>query len=47
MPGGTLPITESGFDQLPADLQLEAFRRNQGAWTQQVQNIENYVANKP
>ena len=44
--GTRLRITESGFDQLPADLRLEAFRRNQGGWTEQVKNIENYVANQ-
>jgi uncharacterized protein YndB with AHSA1/START domain len=42
--GTLLRITESGFDKLPADLRLEAFRRNEGGWTQQVSNIENYVA---
>jgi len=44
--GTRLRITESGFDQLPADLRREAFRRNQGGWTEQVKNIENYVATK-
>jgi hypothetical protein len=46
--GGTLLVlTESGFDKLPADRRLEAFRRNDGGWTEQVKNIENYVAQKP
>ena len=44
--GTLLRITESGFDQLPAELRLEAFRRNEGGWTEQVQNLENYVAKK-
>ena len=44
--GTRLRITESGFDQLPAELRREAFRRNQGGWTEQVKNIENYVATK-
>jgi uncharacterized protein YndB with AHSA1/START domain len=44
--GTLLRIIESGFDQLPADLRLEAFRRNEGGWTVQVQNLENYVAKK-
>ena len=35
---------ESGFDNLPGDRRLEAFRRNEGGWTQQVKNIERYVA---
>jgi uncharacterized protein YndB with AHSA1/START domain len=41
--GTLLRITESGFDKLPAALRLEAFRRNEGGWTEQVKNIENYV----
>jgi len=44
--GTLLRITESGFDKLPADMRLEAFRRNEGGWTEQVENIENYVARK-
>ena len=46
--GGTLLVlTESGFDKLPGDRGLEAFRRNDGGWTGQMKNIENYVAHKP
>ena len=45
--GTLLVLTESGFDKLPADRRLEAFRRNDGGWTQQMKNIENYVAQKP
>jgi uncharacterized protein YndB with AHSA1/START domain len=45
--GGTLLVlTESGFDGLPGDRRLEAFRRNEGGWTEQMKNIENYVAQK-
>jgi hypothetical protein len=39
-----LRITESGFDKLPADLRLEAFGRNEGGGSEQLKNIENYVA---
>jgi uncharacterized protein YndB with AHSA1/START domain len=43
-PGGTLLLlTESGFDQIPSDRRLEAFRRNDGGWTQQMKNIETHV----
>ena len=43
--GGTLlTLTESGFDQLPDDLRAEAFRRNDGGWTEQMKNIENHVS---
>jgi uncharacterized protein YndB with AHSA1/START domain len=43
-PNGTLlVVTESGFDNLPGDLRLEAFRRNEGGWNEQMKNIKNYV----
>lgn len=42
--GTLLVLTESGFDKLPADRRLEAFRRNDSGWTEQMKNIENYVA---
>jgi uncharacterized protein YndB with AHSA1/START domain len=42
--GTLLRLIESGFDQLPGDLRLEAFRRNNGGWTEQMKNIEAYVA---
>ena len=43
--GGTLLVlTESGFDKIPAHRRAEAFRMNEGGWTQQMKNIENYVA---
>jgi len=40
-------LTESGFDQLPGDRRLEAFRSNEMGWTEQMKNIENYVAQRP
>lgn len=42
--GTKLTIIESGFDQLPEALRLECFRRNDGGWTAQVQNIERHVS---
>jgi uncharacterized protein YndB with AHSA1/START domain len=46
--GGTLLLlTESGFEKIPSERRLEAFRRNDGGWTQQMQNIESHVASKP
>jgi uncharacterized protein YndB with AHSA1/START domain len=42
--GTLLVVTESGFDQLPGDLGPENFRRNDGGWTEQMKNIEAYVA---
>ena len=47
-PTGTLlTVTESGFDKLPDDRRLQAFRMNDNGWTIQTQNIEKYVAEKP
>jgi len=44
--GGTLlKVVESGFDQLPPERRDEAFRMNDGGWTQQVVRIERYVTN--
>ena len=45
--GTLLVLTESGFDKLPSDRRLEAFRRNDGGWTAQMKNIEGYVARNP
>ena len=42
--GGTvLTVTESGFDKLPAHRRDQAFRSNDGGWTQQVENIRKHV----
>jgi uncharacterized protein YndB with AHSA1/START domain len=47
IPTGTLLLlTESGFDKIPADRRLEAFRMNDGGWTQQMKNIESHVSQK-
>lgn len=47
IPAGTLlVVTESGFDKLPADRRIDAFRRNEGGWTAQMKNIESYVARR-
>jgi uncharacterized protein YndB with AHSA1/START domain len=43
--GGThLTIVESGFDQIPLARRAEAFRMNEGGWTEQLTNIERHVA---
>jgi uncharacterized protein YndB with AHSA1/START domain len=42
--GGTLlVITESGFDKIPSDRRIEAFRRNDEGWAAQIKNIEKHV----
>ena len=42
--GGTLlTITESGFDALPEEHRSDAFVRNEGGWTAQVENIKKHV----
>jgi uncharacterized protein YndB with AHSA1/START domain len=45
--GTLLLLTESGFEKIPSERRLEAFRRNDGGWTEQMKNIESYVAQKP
>jgi len=43
--GGTrLTIVESGFDRIPVGRRAEAFRRNDGGWTEQTRNIERHVS---
>ena len=43
--GGTvLTIVESGFDRIPLARRAEAFRMNEGGWTEQMKNIERYVS---
>lgn len=41
--GTLLTITESGFDQIPAERRAEAFRMNDNGWTGQIKNIERHV----
>ncbi|MGO8987143.1 MAG: SRPBCC family protein [Terriglobales bacterium] len=41
--GTLLLLTESGFEKIPAHRRAEAFRMNDGGWTQQMKNIENHV----
>ena len=44
-PGGTrLTIVESGFDRVPAARRAEAFRLNDQGWSEEIGNIERYVA---
>lgn len=42
--GTLLVVTESGFDKIPAERRMDALRMNDGGWTIQMKNIENYVA---
>ena len=42
--GTLLLLTESGFDKIPAGRRPEAFRMNDGGWTQQIENIKRHVA---
>lgn len=42
--GGTiLTLIESGFDNVPAHRRAEAFRMNEGGWTEQMANIARHV----
>ena len=47
MEGGTstaVTIVESGFDRIPLARRAEAFRMNDGGWTEQIANIERHVS---
>ncbi|WP_347927481.1 SRPBCC family protein [Pseudomonas helvetica] len=45
MDGGTLlKVVESGFDNIPAERRLKAFRMNSRGWDEQMTNIETYLA---
>ena len=39
-----LTIVESGVDRIPLARRAEAFRSNEGGWTQQARNIERHVS---
>lgn len=42
--GGTLiTVTESGFDKIPPERRLDAFRMNGNGWTAQMENIQKHV----
>lgn len=38
-----LKVVESGFDNLPPQRRLEAFRMNSGGWDEQMRNIDKHV----
>jgi uncharacterized protein YndB with AHSA1/START domain len=42
--GTLLVLTESGFEKVPSDRRADAFRMNDGGWTEQMKNIEKHVA---
>lgn len=41
--GTLLTVVESGFDRVPPDRRMEAFRMNSGGWEAQVRNIAGHV----
>ncbi|MEO7912897.1 MAG: SRPBCC family protein [Roseiflexaceae bacterium] len=41
--GTHLVVTESGFETIPANRRLEAFRMDEAGWIEQLENIANYV----
>jgi len=41
--GTRLFLTESGFEAVPGARRLEAFRMNDGGWTEQMKNIQAHV----
>jgi uncharacterized protein YndB with AHSA1/START domain len=45
--GTLLRVVESGFDKLPSERRLEAFRMNEGGWAAQTENIARHVEQTP
>ena len=45
--GTLLRVVESGFDRLPSERRVDAFRMNDGGWSQQIQNIAEHVERAP
>ena len=45
--GTLLRVVESGFDKLPDKRRLEAFRMNEGGWSEQMKNIAQHVEQTP
>lgn len=44
IPGGTLlTVIESGFENIPANRRLEAFRMDTEGWIEQLENVAKYV----
>ena len=43
-PGTLLTVVESGFDKLPPERRLEAFRMNHAGWEAQLNNIARHVS---
>jgi hypothetical protein len=41
--GTHLMLVESGFDKLPENRRLEAFRMDSEGWIEQMENIAKYV----
>jgi uncharacterized protein YndB with AHSA1/START domain len=42
--GGTLlRVVESGFDKIPEKRRFEAFRMNEGGWSEQMKNVARHV----
>jgi uncharacterized protein YndB with AHSA1/START domain len=42
--GTLVKIVESGFDKVPPQRRLEAFRMNSGGWDAQIRNLVRYVS---
>jgi uncharacterized protein YndB with AHSA1/START domain len=42
--GTRLTVVETGFDAIPEEDRVKAYRGNDDGWTQQMQNIERYVS---
>ena len=47
-PSGTLLLlTDSGFENIPIDRRAQVLEMTDGGWTQQMKNLESYIAQHP
>lgn len=44
--GTLLTVVETGFDKVPPERRLEAFRMNSGGWEAQLDNIQRHVTGR-
>jgi hypothetical protein len=38
-----LVVTESGFEAIPKERRFQAYRMNEGGWSEQIKNIARHV----
>ncbi|MBO9666918.1 MAG: SRPBCC domain-containing protein, partial [Bdellovibrio sp.] len=41
--GTRLKVTESGFNKIPSERREKAYEMNEGGWSEQMKNIDEYL----